>query len=132
MAEYKVGDRLRGTATHSGLPNDEAYEGEFQGSVDHDGWPFVYGDDGLAWYLDSSKPITVVKPAGEPRPLVGPAPKVEAPVFLAPFKARDSYIVGADGREVLAVSSLSTTGDQDDAFAAYVAEALNARVFGEE
>lgn len=68
------------------------------------------------------------------RPLVGPAPKVEAPHFVAPFTADGLCVDDANGIHVLTVrdQSLGDARPIDVEFAAYVAAALNARVFGEE
>jgi hypothetical protein len=64
MTEYKIGDRLRGVATWSAIPDGEVYEGEFRGEYGRDGviegWPKVYGDDDDYWFLDTSKPIEII------------------------------------------------------------------------
>lgn len=138
MAEYKKGDRLRGTATCGGwgLNPRPVREGVFNGELSRlfnvDGWPLVTTDNGGKAYLDPREVIEVVKSAGVPRPLVGPAPKVEAPVFVAPFKAIGRAVKDERGGYVLEVDSDAADLGQDEEFAAYVAEALNARVFGEE
>lgn len=66
------------------------------------------------------------------RPLVGPAPKVEAPVFVAPFKADEDCVLDANNESVLTVDAPGVDYSVNQEFAAYVAAALNARVFGEE
>lgn len=128
---FKPGDRVR-VAVGDGPYG--SHEGVVTGTDKFfDGKPIVdIRTDAGEEYWGFPENVELVPSPENTRPLVGPAPKNEAPVFQAPFEPRDGYVVDATGREVLAVSSLGTDGDQDDDFARYVAEALNARVFGEE
>lgn len=73
----------------------------------------------------AAEPSPFAPPA---RPLVGPAPEVAAPVFVAPFKAINDYVVDNEGNSVLEVNSLYGLDEFVTPFAEYVAAALNARV----
>lgn len=126
MTEFKIGDRLRGTATYSGLPNGEAYEGVFRGEhVAHgilDSWPKVHAHDESEFYLDISKPITVVSTLD----FVGPRPEpVPEPRLLLPFQTYGNVVQDARGYYVLEVSASGTSSDQDEALAVLVTELLN-------
>lgn len=127
MTEFKPGDRVRHTMQRwPGTVRDVTYANS--PLVD---WDTPYDVVGAS-YVNRGNLEFLSEDSESTRPLIGPAPKVEAPVFVAPFRANGDTVEDYKGYEILAVSRLGTTNDEDREFAAYVAAALNARVFGEE
>jgi hypothetical protein len=125
---FKPGDRV---TVRLGIHEFNDYEtGVVREVVDgSDGHPrHLVLENGHWGYTANAVHFVEPKPT---RPLVGPAPKVEAPVFVAPFRANGDIVEDATGNEVLAVGRVGTSPDEDDEFAAYVADALNARVSAE-
>lgn len=126
MTNFKPGDRVRGNHSKRTGTVREVYSLEEILRIEWDGeWPPVDVDES---YVSHEDAVTT-------RPLVGPAPKVEAPHYVAPFEYFETgvgyYVKDGNGTSVLEVT-YHAGGSTAREFAAYVAAALNARVFGEE
>jgi hypothetical protein len=126
MTEFKPGDRVRHTMQRwPGTVRDVTYANS--PLVD---WDTPYDVVGAS-YVNRGNLEFLSEAFESTRPLVGPAPKVESPHFVAPFKGIRRYVVDAEGDNVLEIPD-EVGGIHAEEFAAYVAAALNARVFGEE
>lgn len=133
MTEFKTGDRLRGTASGSGLPLGEVFEGEYRGDTYlDDGWVKVYGSGGGSWWLDPGLPITVVSPEPPKLAFVGPRPEpVKTPKVVLPFRAVGTVVKDDDGNRVTAFYGDLTSDTDDEELARLVVRLLN-KHFGVE
>lgn len=121
MAEFKPGDEVRHSA-------DASCKDDCRGVVDKinpNGAVVVRWNPGDIESVDERELLL----ADRGRPLVGPAPKVEAPKIQATFKADGPSVFDNTGKRVLAVEPGALTEPSDVLkFASYVAEALNEKV----
>ncbi|MGW3992196.1 hypothetical protein ACWEF6_01790 [Amycolatopsis sp. NPDC004772] len=126
--KYKIGDRLKGTASWANGDEDYPYEGEYRGEVSEDGWPEVHGDDGDAWYLDTDKPITVLGTTPS-LSFVGPEPEVTVPTVTTPFRVATTGTFGriedSRGNQVAEFLGDLTSESEDVELAALAVELLN-------
>lgn len=123
MTEFKPGDRVRHTMQKwPGTVRNVTYANS--PLVD---WDTPYDVVGAS-YVNRGNLEFLSEAFESTRPLVGPAP-----VYVAPFRTDGPYVTDANGTNILHIL-LMEDGQHSDRreFAAYVAAALNAHVFGGE
>lgn len=129
MTLFKPGDRVVYRPTQ---PGSMGVHG-LTGTVYEQTGPLnvrVHWDDGTFYGVYPENLVSEVRTDSLTRALIGPAPKVETPTYQAPFKTDGYAVLDDTGQRVLTITSWDH--HSEPLFAQYVAEALNARVFGEE